>query len=494
MTTSGPTISDWRKNWHASIAVKITATIMWLIVAVLFLVNIAVQWNVEQKVRGELEASAEHIVFEINEILERAQGPDAVTLARDLITNLLASDEYTRVAIYLDEREWMALGPTLPEHELLSRSIGIIDVDRAVRLLRVDFYHPRVADIVKSERKWLLLVAGLPMLVMGLVLAGLVHVIVARPIQELVTATRRVSEGEIAVRLAENRQDEFGSLAKFFNQMLARLESNQRELAVALEEAETANRAKSAFLANMSHELRTPMNAILGYSEMLEEDATSAGHHEYVGDLKRIRASGAYLLSLINDILDLSKIEAGKFELYPERFEIAPLMEDVMLTVKPLIERNENTGELHVGRGVAGILTDMTRLRQILFNLLSNAAKFTHRGHIKFDAEYVLGDSDQPSIAFHVEDTGIGIEPQKLANLFEDFTQADASTTRKYGGTGLGLSISRRFAGLMGGKLSVVSQPGRGSRFTVVLPLHMPEVVSAGETRCRADAAKVPAI
>ncbi len=451
---------------------------MWLVVAVLFLVNIAVQWNVEQKVREELEKSAEHIIFEINEILEVAEGDDAIARTRDVLQHLLATEEYSRVEIFVDERFWFGLGSEVANQDMLSRSIRIIDANAATHVLRMDFYHPRVADIVKSERKWLLLVAGLPIFVMGLVLAGLVHVIVARPIQELVTATRRVSEGELEIRLAENRQDEFGSLATFFNQMLSRLQQNQRDLAAALDQAETANRAKSAFLANMSHELRTPLNAIMGYSEMVEEEAQDAGHSQYIADLKRIRSSGAYLLSLINDILDLSKIEAGKFELYAERFKVATLMEDVMVTVKPLIERNGNTGEMRIGRGVEMIYTDMTRLRQILFNLLSNAAKFTHHGSIKFYADRALTSGGEPAVEFHVEDTGIGIAPEKLAHLFEDFTQADVSTTRKYGGTGLGLSISRRFAQLMGGTLIVESEPGRGSKFTFVLPLTQPEVAT----------------
>lgn len=481
MTPTGPHPADWHKNWHASIAVKISSTIMWLVVGVLFLVNIAMQWNVEKSVRDELARTSEHVTFAIHAILEVARRDEARSRSQAMLTSLLVEKAYSHIAIYIDDRPWLEHGTIITGHEVLSRTMQILDPDKQPHLLRLEFRHPLVANIVKGERKRLLLVVGLPIFLIGLVLAGLVHIIVARPIQELVTATRRVFEGELDLRLPENRQDEFGSLSTFFNRMLSRLQQNQRDLAAALEAAEAANQAKSAFLANMSHELRTPLNAILGYSEMLEEDAVAAGHVTYQTDLRRIQEAGKYLLSLVNDVLDLSKIEAGKFELHSERVNVRVLMEDVMNTIRPLIERNHNVSELHVDPTVDVIDADVTRLRQILFNLLSNAAKFTHSGQIFFRAERITRAPSEAAIAFHVQDTGIGVEAEKLSRLFHAFTQADASTTRKYGGTGLGLSISRCFAELMGGTLDAVSTPGRGSTFTLVLPLAGPAVQQCSE-------------
>jgi PAS domain S-box-containing protein len=233
--------------------------------------------------------------------------------------------------------------------------------------------------------------------------------------------------------------------------------------------AEVATRAKSEFLANMSHELRTPLNAIIGYSEMLQEDAEERGRGDLIPDLARIHAAGKHLLALINDVLDLSKIEAGRVELYVEVIDVAVLVRDVAATVQPLVQANANAFHVTVASDIGGIRADLTKLRQALLNLLSNAAKFTTRGTIRLDVDRVV-TGDAAWVTFRVADTGIGMAPEQLARVFEPFTQADASTTRRYGGTGLGLSITRRFCQMMGGDVSVASEPGRGSVFTIHLP------------------------
>jgi PAS domain S-box-containing protein len=238
-------------------------------------------------------------------------------------------------------------------------------------------------------------------------------------------------------------------------------------------DADAANRAKSNFLANMSHELRTPLNAILGYSEMLAEEADEDGNDGYIADLNKIHTAGKHLLALINDVLDLSKIEAGKTELYLETFEVGQMVEDVIDTIRPLVEKQGNTFEVECPESVAGMHSDLTKIRQILLNLLSNANKFTEGGTVSLAVTREGGD-DGDWLTFRVRDTGIGMTPAQLERVFEAFTQAEASTTRNYGGTGLGLAITRRFSHMLGGDVGAESWEGEGSLFTLRLPARAP--------------------
>jgi GAF domain-containing protein/DNA-binding response OmpR family regulator len=249
-----------------------------------------------------------------------------------------------------------------------------------------------------------------------------------------------------------------------------------REIGDKGRQLELADRHKSEFLANMSHELRTPLNAIIGYSEMLQEDAADQGAEPLIDDLKKINAAGKHLLELINAVLDLSKIEAGKMELYLESFEVDGLVRDIAAVIQPLAAKNANRLEVDCGAEVGTMRADLTKVRQALFNLLSNACKFTDHGTISL---LVSRDSHEApeSIVFSVLDTGIGMSAEQIARLFEAFAQADAATTRKYGGTGLGLALSRRLCRMMGGDVTVESKAGRGSTFTIRLPAQVAEAV-----------------
>ena len=219
----------------------------------------------------------------------------------------------------------------------------------------------------------------------------------------------------------------------------------------------------------MSHELRTPLNAIIGYSEMLEEESQDLGQESFIPDLQKIQGAGKHLLSLINNILDLSKIEAGKMDLYLEPFEITPMIDEVASTVKPLVNKNANQLKVDCPPALGVMTADLTKVRQTLFNLVSNACKFTERGTVTISVARARDDGRE-WINFSVADTGIGMTPEQTARLFQAFSQADASTTRRYGGTGLGLAISQKFCQLMGGAITVASAPGQGTTFTARLP------------------------
>ncbi len=265
-----------------------------------------------------------------------------------------------------------------------------------------------------------------------------------------------------------------------FNKDLRQLKQAEKELQEAKEAAEAANQAKSMFLANMSHELRTPMNAIIGYSEMLQEEAEDLGQEHFIPDLQKIHAAGKHLLGLINDVLDLSKIEAGRMDLFLETFDIPTVIRDVVTTINPLVEKNANTLQVHCADDLPAMRADLTKVRQALFNLLGNACKFTEQGTITLGVAREMRDGEA-RISFRVTDTGIGMTPEQMGKLFQAFSQADASTSRKYGGTGLGLAISQKFCRMMGGDITVESAPGQGSTFTIQLPAEVddPRVVAA---------------
>jgi signal transduction histidine kinase/DNA-binding NarL/FixJ family response regulator len=322
--------------------------------------------------------------------------------------------------------------------------------------------------------------------------------VISGPIMHLEDTMRTVSANKnYKVRAVKSYADEIGSLIDGFNTMLSDIQQRdtalrgandelktrtqeleeeishrkqaQEDLLKAKHVAEEASRAKSTFLANMSHELRTPLNAIIGYSEMLEEEAQDSATVETVQDLQKIKSAGKHLLALINDVLDLSKIEAGKMSLHLETFEVSGMIEEIVTTLQPAVRKNSNTLRVRLADEVGMMRADITKVRQILFNLLSNACKFTDHGTISVDVDQST-EEGLDWLRFRVTDTGIGISAKQKENLFQEFAQADTSIARKYGGTGLGLAITHRFVQLMKGRIGVESQLGGGSSFTVHVP------------------------
>jgi signal transduction histidine kinase/CheY-like chemotaxis protein len=326
--------------------------------------------------------------------------------------------------------------------------IGLIAREREPHLTNNVISDPRVGDREWARREGMVAFAGYPLIVED-ALVGVIGLFARH----------------------ELGPDTLGSLASIANSVALGIERKRTELELrdARDAAESASRAKSEFLASMSHELRTPLNAIIGYSEMLEEEITDLGLDNLAGDIKRVHSAGRHLLSLINDVLDLSKIEAGRMDLFVEDFDVAALVSDVVDTIDPLARKNGNRVGVEVAPDIGVAHTDMTKTRQVLLNLLSNACKFTEQGAVNVLARRIrTGDRDW--LRFSVSDTGVGIRPEQIHRLFEPFTQADPSTSRRFGGTGLGLALTRQLVTMLGGEISVESRPGKGSSFTVDLP------------------------
>ncbi|MCX7792274.1 MAG: ATP-binding protein [Chloroflexaceae bacterium] len=382
-------------------------------------------------------------VPEIRHIVESAN--------REVQTTMIGGKEMFIATAKLDDLEWrlVVAAPVVEVSAQSSTVIGAIEEGTTATL-----------------QSTFLAMAGFFVLALGGV--TLFSVRFTRPIAALVQGTQTVANGDLSATLPVTSNDELGRLAESFNRMTEQLRLQRESSERARNIAEQANRAKSEFLANMSHELRTPLTAIIGYSDLLQFQLQQ-NNQINTSDIDNVRQAARHLLSLINDILDLSKIEAGKMDLDQGTFNVQSLVDEVTVTIQPLVEQNGNTLTVRCDEGIGAMYADITKVRQVLLNLLSNACKFTKNGTITLKVHREQID-DEEWVTFKVADTGIGMTKEQVDNLFQKFVQADASTTRKYGGTGLGLALSRRLCMLMGGDISVTSEPGIGSTFTVQLP------------------------
>ncbi|WP_221030759.1 ATP-binding protein [Actomonas aquatica] len=457
------------------------------------------------QVANELESTQALLVERVSSRL--ATHPDGSTVTLEDLAN---SESILAGAVYAPDYRILARYVKVGREEFVPRPFRTNVDPNAVTTFRYLMHDGEQVGILylKADTSGLareklveplrgMTIIGLFSILLGMVAARFLQRSITRPIAELArVADRVVSAHDYSVRADPRRASgELGAMIEAFNAVLAtvekrtaeldrakgQLEESNRNLEAKVQErtvelehamiaANDANQAKSAFLAKMSHELRTPMNAIIGYSEILMEDAEDDENEDAVDDLKKILSAARHLLGLINDVLDLSKIEAGRMDLFVEEQAVEGLVEQVRCTTAPLVAKRANAFEVVMSNDPGVIRTDATKLRQILLNLISNAAKFTENGTVTLEVGRD-GEGDDGRVHFAVRDTGIGMTPEQCAKVFEAFAQADASTASKYGGTGLGLAISRQFARLMGGEIALESKPGAGTTFTLTLPI-----------------------
>lgn len=406
--------------------------------------------------------------------------------AESMLANLSSEGQIQSACIYKEGRVWAKYPKTLPDSAFPTAVVaGTHHFERdSLRLVRqviepdgkpigLIVVNASLDNMYARLRKFVAIVvaAFLVATAVAFLISAPLQGVISRPLLRLSETARTVSDKkDYSARAQKHGEDEVGVLIDSFNEMLAQIQKRDTELQEARVVAERANQAKSNFLSFMSHELRTPLTSIIGFSEMLLTEVEGEGRKDWADDLRRVHDSGRYLLELINDILDISKIEAGKMEVHLETFDVGALIRDLNDVMRPLVERKSNRLVVDYPKSIGTMQADRIKVRQCLLNLLSNASKFTDKGVITFSANRTARNGSD-WLTFSIRDTGIGMTTEQMGKLFRAFTQADDSTSRKYGGTGLGLALTKRFSQIMGGDVRVESEPGKGSTFTIELPV-----------------------
>jgi len=456
--------ADWQQNWGRSIAIKVTAPLFWILISVGLITAIIIQNQFAKELPTTISADADRVAYAVSSYLTGLDGGQPLEL-QQVMENAMSGTYFQSADISVGLRNVKAGTnvSAIDNADAVTRTIPYTNklIGGDSLLGKLILHHKPYNRIIKDERKHMLLKFGVIFFVFGLLLAGLIHAIVTKPIFQLLSATKAVSEGDMTSRLENSRQDEFGELTEFFNRMLDKLQNKQDELSLAVKVAESASNAKSTFLANMSHEIRTPLTAILGFSEMLKEDDVSKSDvHQYVESIIR---AGNHLQQIINDILDMSKIEAGQLVIENSEVDLFDALKDCEYLMRPYADEKQLKFRIKYNFPLPKlIVTDAKRLKQVLLNLSSNAIKFTKDGNVEIT---VLYDQAKQQLQFDVTDTGVGMTQDELERLFKPFSQVDTSTTRRYGGSGLGLCICRELVNSLGGEIACQSRKGIGSRF-----------------------------
>jgi len=471
---------DWKRNWQQSIAVRISALALWVILPLSLGVTFYLISHLEADLKKQYIDKADVLAYRLQNYFDSHPFSNNSELS-NIVNQLMQDSGFSHIKIAGDNVSWQ-FGVTKSNSDILARDIKILLPNHnKLTAVKIVAQHPEISALVAGKRNRILYPVIFALVIFGFFLIWAIRTMVHRPLEKIVDATQAISDGITDLRLDTSRQDEFGYIARFFNEMLDQLLEQQEKLIEAAEEAKSANNAKSSFLANMSHELRTPLNAIIGYSDLLVEQARDMEQLEYVSDLEKISTAGKYLLDLINNILDITKIETGKTEIYYEDISIQQMIREITSTMAPLVDKNNNKLIVEINSGIQDFRSDYTKLRQSLFNLLSNACKFTEDGTITLKVTKQKFNSKEKLI-FEIKDTGTGMSLECQNNLFVPFSRGRNSNTLKISGTGLGLAISRHFCNLLGGEIAVESTLGVGTTFTIHIP-YLPVASSAEKAK-----------
>ena len=457
---------DWLANWGNSIAVKVTAPVFWVLIPLGMIMAVYIQSQFAGELKITLDGDANHLAYVASRHLTNLEGGQPLDLNKDLNNHLQGMRfDYGEITVGTRRITFGNQSADTRKLEKITRTVTYTNklVDGDGLTSDMTLYHKPLSLIIKDYRRNLLLKFCLVFFLFGIGLTGLIHLIVTRPIFDLLKATKAVSDGDMSSRLKNNRTDEFGQLTEFFNNMLDKLQTKQEELSLAVKVAESASHAKSSFLANMSHEIRTPLTAILGFSNLLQDDGLR--EHEREQHLDSIIHAGKHLQRIINDILDMSRIEAGQLKLESTDISIVKIVREVEALMKPKATEKKLSLEARFHFPLPNLVkADPTRIKQVLLNLCSNAIKFTHEGSIEIHLNYHRADN---KIELSVSDTGVGMSQDEIDRLFIPFSQGDTSTTREYGGAGLGLCICKELVTSMGGDVHCQSRKGIGTKMDI---------------------------